>query len=151
MESLTTLGLAANIVQFVDYSTRLLAEASEVYHSATGLSKEYVELRDVADNLKDLVERLVAPTNPGPTSSAQAEISKIALSAKTVAKDLISTIETLKVSDGSKKGWRSFRQALSTLWNKEKIVGLQKRLDAFRDQLSIQILAHVRYAVDRTA
>jgi hypothetical protein len=151
MESLTTLGLAANIVQFVDYSTRLLAEASEVYHSATGLSKEYVELRDVADNLKDLVERLVAPTNPGPTSSAQAEISKIALSAKTVAKDLISTIETLKVNDGSKKGWRSFRQALSTLWNKEKIVGLQKRLDAFRDQLSIQILAHVRYAVDRTA
>jgi hypothetical protein len=150
MESLTAIGLAANIVQFVDFSTRLLAEPSEVYHAATGLPKEHVELQDVAENLNSMVERLVTPTNPGPSSSTQAEISRIALSAMEVADDLIRTVEKLKVSDSSKNKWRSFRQALSTLWNKDKIESSQKRLDAFRDQLSIQILAYVRYAFGRT-
>jgi hypothetical protein len=151
MESLTALGLAANIVQFVDFSTRLLAEASEVYHAATGLPKEHVELQDVADNLNSMVERLVIPTNRGPSSSAQAEISKIALSAMEVAGDLIRTVEKLKVSDGSKNKWRSFRQALSTLWIKDKIESSQKRLGAIRDQLSSQVLAYVRYAFGRIA
>ncbi|KAF2786878.1 hypothetical protein K505DRAFT_258941 [Melanomma pulvis-pyrius CBS 109.77] len=133
MESLTALGLAANIIQFVEFSARLLSEASEVYHSTTGLSKDQVELQDVAESLKNMTESLL-------------EINKIALSAKVVAEDLITAVQRLKVTEGSKKRWRSFRQALSTLWNKDKIENLQKRLDALRSQLSVQILAHVRYS-----
>ena len=156
MECLTAVGLAANIIQFVEFSSRLLSEANEVYHSATGLSQEHVELQEVAEDLKKMVDLLVAP-HEGDISQrgsshfhpARMEINKIALAAKAVAEDLIAVTQRLKVADGSKKVWRSFRQALSTLWNKDKIEGLQRRLKALRNQLSVHILAYVRYDSSR--
>jgi hypothetical protein len=37
MDPLSTLSLASNIVQFVDFSCRLISETRKVYNSATGL------------------------------------------------------------------------------------------------------------------
>ncbi|KAF2183956.1 hypothetical protein K469DRAFT_634657 [Zopfia rhizophila CBS 207.26] len=149
MELLTAIGLAANIVQFVEFGARLLSEANEVYHSTTGLTNEHVELQDIAENLKQMVNRLNTPYHDLSRKSlssfhpAGVEINGIASSAKTVADDLIAVIQKLKVNDASKRGWRSFRQALSTLWNKDKIENLQKRLDALRNQLSAHTIIYI--------
>ncbi|KAF2250664.1 hypothetical protein BU26DRAFT_517483 [Trematosphaeria pertusa] len=96
MDGLTAVGLAANIIQFLDFCATLLSEASEVYHSASGLSQEYVELQDVARDLSLLVDGLITPkTNAGPRVSYQGlgpgpDMLSIAHSAKAVATELIS-------------------------------------------------------------
>lgn len=54
--------------------------------------------------------------------------------------------ETLeKVVGGSKTGrWRSFRQALLSVWHEKQIDGLEKRLARLREQLAFRVLTSLR-------
>lgn len=145
MDGLTAISLAANILQFLEFSTRLLSDASEVYHSASGgLTREYVDVRDVAVDLKKVVDEL-GPTAANSNAGGSLAVSGIAQAARAVAEELIEI--TSKIAGDGKSGkktrWRSFRQALASLWSREKIEGLVKRLESLRGQLCTQMLAHV--------
>jgi hypothetical protein len=52
LDPLTALSLAGNIVQFVDFSTKLLAKGHELYKSADGTSVGYSELEAIAKDLQ---------------------------------------------------------------------------------------------------
>ncbi|KAF2121231.1 hypothetical protein BDV96DRAFT_537854 [Lophiotrema nucula] len=146
MECLTALGLAANIIQFVEFGTRLLSEANEVYYSATGMTKENVETQEVADDLRKLADCLVivqSDPSQGHALVASSEINRIAMLAKEVAAELIQLLDKVAIQEGSNKRWRSFRQALLNLRFKDKIDVLQKRLNTLRDQLSAHTLAYI--------
>ena len=145
MDSFTAIGLAANVIQLVDFGARLLSGAHEIYHSTTGQLVEHVELLDIAESLSRLSENILpALLDPQSRYTDEKEIRSIAVAAKAVADELVAVIQNLKLTDGPKRKWRSFRQALATLWNKDKIENLQSRLERLRSQLSTQILAHIR-------
>ena len=55
LEALTALGLASNIIQFVDFSTKLCARIKEIYASSSGLPKE---LENQAGQLSSLLGTL---------------------------------------------------------------------------------------------
>ncbi|KAM0550221.1 hypothetical protein ACHAPJ_009069 [Fusarium lateritium] len=57
MDPLSTLGIAAAVVQFVDFGQRLLSETWHVYRSATG---ETLELRELSTISQDLTQITVA-------------------------------------------------------------------------------------------
>jgi hypothetical protein len=100
-----------------------------------------IELHDVADSLSRMCDAL--PTSQ--LSPADNEIGRIGVSTKAVATELIAAIERLKVAHGPHKRWRSLRQALATMWNRDKIESLHERLTNLRTQLSTQMLGHIRY------
>jgi len=60
-----------------------------------------------------------------------------------ISVQLLEALEKLKVEGGSSK-WKSFRQALRTIWTREHIENLEKQLDRFRQQLVISILVSLR-------
>lgn len=51
MDPLTALGLASNIVQFVDFASKLISQSHEIYQSADGALEDNVALEHVAKNL----------------------------------------------------------------------------------------------------
>jgi hypothetical protein len=60
MESLIALGLASNIIQIVDFSSRIISRGRELYDSADGRIEEHVVLDNAARNLSELYNDLHA-------------------------------------------------------------------------------------------
>jgi HAMP domain-containing protein len=155
MEPLSAFALAVNVIQVIDFSAKLLREAHELHESSTGHTAEHVELHQISQSLAHMCDSLsTAQPQSGVIShgvfekaSAKAiahNVSKIAASAKAVAQELMALIDRLQLKHGTKGRWRSFRQALATLWKKDEIERLQKRLKELRDQLQVILTTHIR-------
>jgi hypothetical protein len=52
LDAISAIGLAANILQFVDIIAGLLSDAKEIYHSAKGATTENIELQSLAETFK---------------------------------------------------------------------------------------------------
>ncbi|ORY04867.1 hypothetical protein BCR34DRAFT_591070 [Clohesyomyces aquaticus] len=170
MEPISIFGLAVNILQVVDFSTKLLREAHELHQSTTGQKAEYVELQQISESLSGKCDTIETTQNDqSGLGSDDLQISKlvtslekrkavadsargmseIATSAKKVAQDLIAVIQKLKLSDGPKKRWKSFRQAVATFWNRDEIERLQRRLGELRGQLQTIMVSHTRATLEK--
>ncbi|KAI0182255.1 hypothetical protein EV127DRAFT_476064 [Xylaria flabelliformis] len=149
LEALSAIGLAANIIQFIDYTYRILSESQEIFHSASGISAQHADIEAIAVSLSELSSTLVPPSTPPSIKLPpdEAEIRRLATLSRDTAQDLISCIQNLQRCGGRRRRWASIRQALEGLWNKDKIDQLVKRLNDMRSQLSTHILAHIRYDI----
>jgi hypothetical protein len=58
MEPLSALSVAAAVVQFVDFGTRLLSQTREIYKSSTGQTERVSLLKRVTRDLDSLTSRV---------------------------------------------------------------------------------------------
>jgi hypothetical protein len=141
LDPLTALGLAGNIITFVDYSTKVLSRGRELYESATGSTEENEELESLTRNLKDLVDR----TRRKPSVVPQQSISSISITREKVldglsqqcnqvAGELLKILNSIKVK-GDGRTRKSVIQAVRTLWKQDQIDSLHGRLDRISKQL----------------
>jgi hypothetical protein len=146
MDPLSAIGLAANILQFIDFGCQLFRDTKEIHRSTQGTTNENVELRDITQSLSRLSQDLSAPVpdSQSPYFQIEKEIRTLALQSKSIADELIATIPFLDPNATSHRRWRSFLQAIHTVWDKSKISTLRQRLDNIRNILSTQLLALVR-------
>ena len=56
MDPLTALGLAGNIVQFIDFSCKILSDSYEIYRA--GSTSEHEEIDFIATDLSTLADRI---------------------------------------------------------------------------------------------
>jgi hypothetical protein len=153
MDPLTALSLAGNLVQFVDFGSRLLSEGRELYKSTSGALKANDELELVTLDLRTLVLKLrrsnfstedTVHTDGGLKSGSSFE--KMCNEAATIAEDLIGKLEKLKVT-GKHRLWKTIRQAIKSEWSKGEIDSLVKRLMSFKQALETHVLFSLRYAM----
>jgi hypothetical protein len=118
LDPITAIGVAGNIVQFVDFAIKLLSKSKEIYQSADGASVEYRSLEAIAANLsrmtdrlrKDLCQHLIPPMNDETfdsyRSDKRTEIELGLINAKCAreADALLAILRDLKV-DGKHKKW----------------------------------------------
>lgn len=146
MEPLSTFGLVVNILQVIDFSATLIREAHEVHQSSTGQTVEHAELHTISQNLFQLCDGVPASLGNQLTSQfgpMSHQICEVAKGAKQVAEELMVAVDKLRLKEGPQRSWRSLRQALITLWNKDKIEKLQKRLGELRSQLQTNMTSHI--------
>jgi hypothetical protein len=62
MDPLTALGLASNIVQFVDFTSKLISTAHSLYTSTSGAKAEHLELEALANTLRGLADNAAPPS-----------------------------------------------------------------------------------------
>ena len=147
MEPFSALAVATSAVQFVDFTSKLITESYKLHTSAKGQLEEHVILEKVTKNLRDvsidLSTQIEKQTVLANLSHNDKELQHLCKSCHEISLQLLEALEKLKAEDGSSK-WKSFRQALRTVWTREHIEGLEKQLDRFRQQLVISILASFR-------
>jgi hypothetical protein len=155
LDPFSAISLAGNIIKFVDFTTKLVDKGQEIYHSGDGALIENLELETIIRNLTGLLSQLSKPFRDAPTtpsSSNDAEESKdlalktLSESCVSVAKDLIDTLEGIKIN-GSHRKWRSVRQALKTSRSNEKIESLVRRISRYRDELSFHLILVLRLVI----
>ncbi|KAH6720326.1 hypothetical protein BKA61DRAFT_651802 [Leptodontidium sp. MPI-SDFR-AT-0119] len=136
MEALAALGLAAAVVQFVDFGSRLVSKGQQLSHSGALLGN--VEMEDTAKRLQVLV---------GPLQVSQGEdtIATICKACIEVSSELVEFLDRLKMPSGHPhKRWKSFRQALKSISSKEKVKDIKLRLDSLRGELDTHVALNIR-------
>lgn len=144
MEALAAVGLAGNIVQFIDFSCKLFDQANSIYHSHTGSSESTQDLGYIAQHLQSLSAKLSrdAHTQPQAQNSValqnQRDLRQLAQKCQGASNELQSALHALKAKDSNSK-WSSFRAALSSTWKQAEVDALAKRLSDYRLELILQL------------
>lgn len=151
IDPLTAIGLAGNVVQFVDFGARLISTGRELYQSEIGALINNLEIEAIALHLTGIVGHLAKTSSQtkGPREAAQSltasgmSLIRLAELCEEIARDLIMTLGRIK-KQNSGRVWGSVRQALSSIWSHDKIDGLLKRLVQMRDEIALHLLTYLR-------
>ncbi|OAP65750.1 hypothetical protein AYL99_01722 [Fonsecaea erecta] len=141
MDPLSALGLAGNIINIVDYSTKVVSRAKQLYGSATGATAENTELETLTKGLKSLIDQTRNRPAENPPrdrfrlSNAQGSaLQGLARQCTQVADELLECLDSVKVRSG-RQPLRSATQAVKSIWKQDHIDSLQRRLDRISKQL----------------
>ncbi|KAH6971068.1 hypothetical protein BKA56DRAFT_661025 [Ilyonectria sp. MPI-CAGE-AT-0026] len=146
MDPLTSLGLAANLLQFVEFATKLVGKASDIHKSAEGILPENSELWDITTRLQGLTQA-INRRSEGPLSNQNGAetraLQEVCDECNKVALELNARFSKL-ATNGRMSRFKSYRQALKSVWNKEAIDALFKRLERFRGEINTYLLSAIR-------
>lgn len=138
MECLAAVGLASNIVSFVDFSCKLFNQATVIHHSTSGSSQDTQDLENITRMLRGHCATLSHANYTG-LSHGHTALKKLARECEATASELLSALQTVKTNNPNSK-WRSFRAALAKSWREERIAAMAENLDSYRDQMMFQLL-----------
>lgn len=119
LDPFTTLGLAGNTVQFLDFASKLVSGTWAIYRSAESISDKNHDLQTIAKDIHKLSDRLTISTARGTTVVGQ-NLRRIAFECQKVAEDLLHVLNTLQ-NNGKRSMWKSFLLALQEVWKQREI------------------------------
>lgn len=137
MEALIAVGLAGNIVQFVDFASKIVSKSHQLQSSTSGALSENITTKQVTEDLKLLADKLCHLT------STDAALEELCLGCRSVAEELLAALAKLELK-GNRSQFQSVRKALKSVWGKDMVNGIEKRLFTFRDQLNLHVTIELR-------
>ncbi|KAL2440891.1 hypothetical protein ABEF95_008482 [Exophiala dermatitidis] len=160
MEALAAFGVAANVVQFLDFATKLCVTSVEIYRGVHGASASNAQaevllksfIATIDEVSSDLGQYSVALSTSSKEASrrGEAQIGAIVLDCQSVAEDLLQRYQKLK-SGGSPGKWRSFVSGVKCMWKHQELEALQRRLKQNRDELEWRVLLSLRESLNLLA
>ncbi len=140
MDPTAAIGLAANVVQFVDFSWKLFRDTKDLYESSTGASADHDILELIITDLAAFNDKLTAPTAPGAIPDEMRNLASQCIYVIAELRDILNKIRV----QGPRKKWKSFVQALRSIWKKDQIDNLVKRLEALRSEIQFHLQLIIR-------
>ncbi len=140
MDPTAAIGLAANVVQFVDFSWKLFRDTKDLYDSSTGASADHDILELIITDLAAFNDKLTAPTAPGAIPDSMRNLASQCIYVIAELRDILNKIRV----QGPRKKWKSFVQALRSIWKKDQIDNLVKRLEALRSEIQFHLQLIIR-------
>ncbi|KAI0018219.1 hypothetical protein F4780DRAFT_538961 [Xylariomycetidae sp. FL0641] len=140
MDPFAAVGLAAAVIQFVDFGSRLTKKGSEIYSSSSGKTDTNNVFDVVTRDLEKFCVQLCQPIL-ATKSGAEQEIAALARECAKEAEKLKGTLYKLG-GDEIKKGKRAAsRQALKSLWKQKDIEEIHQRLANLREEIILRVVA----------
>lgn len=133
MDPLTAIGLASNVLAFVDFASKLIAGSYEVYSSSTGSVKETADLTQVVEDVRAMTRRLGDQTMPARTDD-EAAVLDLVRKCGALSDELIETLTKLQAK-GQKSKWKSLRVTWRTMREKGNLEAMQGRLNLYQTQI----------------
>ena len=134
LDPLTALGLAANIVQFAEFTWKLVSEAREIHHSSSGISADH----DVLDSTTAHLHLIASKIKDVPTTVG-ADLRDIAFLCQEISNQILRALNKVK-AQGSKSRWKSFLLALKATLAEGELGTLVDRLERAQKQLMMGML-----------
>ena len=149
LDPMSALSIAASAVQFVDFARMIVCKTKDLYLSTDGVLQENKQTETVTMRLKELAKSIRVPATPPLSNSGSSltnsRLQKICMECSSVSTELLERLHQLKVPDQSKdRKWKSFRQALKSVWSKREIDNMGKKLSDLRAELDTEVLIQLR-------
>ncbi|KAK6193885.1 hypothetical protein LQW54_012014 [Pestalotiopsis sp. IQ-011] len=145
MDPVSALGIAAAVVQFTDFASRLLSKAWKTYHSPRIQTSEDFQLTVVASDLTTLTSTLVSHLEAGSrrNDGADAQLLQLCRECNSISLELQ---DTLKAAITRQKNLCSqtrslklagdvFREAISALWSEGKVENARQSLNSIHRRM----------------
>ena len=143
MDPFTGIGLASNIVQFLDFSCDLIRGGLKLYRSFDGATSSNSVLEAICKDLDRLCTSLV-PTADGTDGHTISELEKDLLplveACRSLGLEFLGVLEDLKVK-GRHKKLKTVQQILRSTWKARDIQKYEKLLDSYRLQIATRLVA----------
>jgi len=143
LDPITALGVAGNVVQFIDFGLKATSKAREIHRSADGALAENVDLEVVTADLGAVAGKFLARGLPMTGSDGLDDISRRCTKA---AMELLAALEELKAW-GQKSKVKSVRKALKAIWGKRRVENMKKRLEGFRNEMQFYVLVNLEWVI----
>ncbi|KAK4215415.1 hypothetical protein QBC37DRAFT_386337 [Rhypophila decipiens] len=141
MDPVSALSVAAAVGQFTDFTRQIVCKGKELYRSTEGLTREFLGTQTITLRLKELATNIKASQAALPTSGGRENLDRLCIDCMTISDQLLARLQRLKVpEDANHRRWKSFRQALKSVWSKDEIDAMAKRLSTLREELTTEIL-----------
>lgn len=155
MEALAVVSLAGNILQFVDFSRKLIHDINESYGSKEGSALNARSLEYTTQSLQDLCKSLAesrkkAQQQSVATLPAKDPLIELAQGCEAATVDLISTLEELKAKDPY-SNWSNIKSAVRSHWKSRQLTDMQVRIEMYRSQLMTHLQVMQRCVLSRVS
>lgn len=148
MDPFSALAVATSVVQFVDFGSKLISRAIEIHTSPDDLPAELVDMAKLNEKMSTVTKELESSMRAipkKPLKPHEQDLLDMCQQCQAISSQLGSVLK--KVQKSTQPGtWDSLRAAFQSIMGQQKIQSLQSRLDAFRQQLMLNILIALRYS-----
>lgn len=145
LDPLIALSVASSVIQIVDFGCKLLSQTQEIYHSATGATKDNVTSGEITKDInvlyKDLTSRDQNFQRLGPDDIA---LGKLVDSCAQEAKELMHLLRELEVPPDATQ-WKSFKNAIKSARKKGKVKDIETRLLKIQKQIDSRLNVMMTY------
>ncbi|KAH0845060.1 hypothetical protein FOPE_09413 [Fonsecaea pedrosoi] len=152
LDPLSAVSVVVNVFDLINHSINLVSKAREVHQF--GADNETVDIEATTKDLTELTGKLQQNKPPDeneqPPASHDPALDTICQGCRDVAQELLEALSKVTVEGKSSK-WKSTRKALRSVWSKEKIYAIEKRLNTYRDEINLRLIADLRERVDLLA
>jgi hypothetical protein len=142
---LTALGLASNILSFIDFASKLISQGHEIYKSTSGALEENVDIGVLANDLSVHAKKLKEANVITAATFQEQQLQSLAFKCASLADEVSLILDKLKVDPDAKfKRLSSVGKALKAAWGKKDLEEKVTKLDRFRSQLEFGILVALK-------
>jgi len=139
--NITALGVAGNIIQFLDFGLKLTSKAHEIYKSTNGALSEHNDMEVLVEGLAKLTTKLEESCW---MTTGNDELEDICRRCTLAADELLGALKNMKL-EGNKNKAKSVQAALKAIWKKSRVDEMKKRLEGFRDEMQLHVLVDLKY------
>jgi hypothetical protein len=154
LEPLSAFSVACNVLQVVDFGSKVLTKAIDYRKVANGALSEHQDLRHVLQSLKNLNADLQAsmpqPAETKPLSTAETRLLEANTECLRLSNEFIDLLDRLKVKNRHAM-LECLRMSIKSLWYREKMDTMESALSQARDNLNIAFLVYMKYNLKRRA
>ena len=145
MSGLEAIGVAAAILQFVDFGSKLLVTGYEVYQSQAGATPQAIHTQSLCTELKSISAQLSQSPLGGITlNDREQSLWRLADQAHDLAWHLGQLLDSLKLKRPTFRSWGALRQSWRILHQKDKIAEMTSQLGEIRSLVDTSLLILLR-------
>ena len=136
--------MASNVIQIVDFGIKLISDTQEIYHAASGTTKNNVTSGEIANDLIVLYKDLVGKNSTFDRSSADdVALGRLVDRCVGEAENLTRLLAGLEVPAGATQ-WASFRKAIKSARKERKVEDIEARLRKIQKQVNSRLQLMMR-------
>jgi hypothetical protein len=146
MDPVTALSLAGVVIQFVDFTSRIVSKGWRLYQSPDGTLLENRVFELTTEDLMGIIEKLHTSLPRDALKSLSDEDQALAMLCKqctSIGSTILAALRAKKIQ-GRNSPWKSFRQALKDVWDKEQLMLVTDKLESIRKEVETRILISVK-------
>jgi len=140
MDPMSALSVAAAVIQFVDFGSRLVSTTYKIYRSPSGQTSKNVALAVIGKDLAHLTSRVEVHAKAlrisGENTSSETFL-RLCNECKEISLELHGALDRLQASGTRKIEYAksSFLVALKTIWSESKVKILEHQMSEARQQV----------------
>lgn len=143
-EAIAAFGLAANIVQFIDFGCNFVSTVWSIYRKGRDGVGELFDLEKTTKDLQLVLANLqLPPGNPDERTESERSLQELAEQCQNLATEMLSALRQISNLDKPRKR-DALKTAFRMIWKEDEIKSQQLRLERFKHHLTLHLLTSLR-------